>query len=225
MIPNLSLALAIAAAYLAGSIPVGLVIAKLVRGVDLRSAGSGNIGATNVGRVLGRKWGVLCLVCDLLKGVAGTLFPLAVGLPRDWISPAMVACGAAAVLGHVFPVWLGFRGGKGVATGAGVAMVLSWQAALAAALAFAVVFAAKRIVSLSSMVAAVVYAAAVLVMHHDLHSRENWPLDLFAIAIPALFVLRHRDNIGRLLRGEAQRFSAAQTRNDSQDVPASRSND
>nr|MDQ3332022.1 glycerol-3-phosphate acyltransferase [Planctomycetota bacterium] len=125
MTSGLGLTISIAAAYIVGSIPVGWLIAKYGHGIDLRTAGSGNIGATNVGRTLGREWGLICLLCDLLKGVAGAFVPLAMRLPEDWNSPAMVACGAAAVLGHVFPVWLKFRGGKGVATGAGVAIVLA----------------------------------------------------------------------------------------------------
>ena len=146
------------------SVPVGLLIAKTIYGIDLRTTGSGNIGATNVGRTLGKRWGIACLLLDASKGVAATLLPLLATWPTGWLHGVMVACGAAAVLGHVFPVWLRFRGGKGVATGAGVAAVLAWQAALAAALAFAVVFLLRRIVSLSSIIAAVVYAAVVVVM-------------------------------------------------------------
>lgn len=198
-------ALLVALAYFAGSIPVGLLIAKFVHGIDLRTTGSGNIGATNVARTLGAKWGVACLVMDLLKGVAATLLPLAVDWPGGWRGAVMVACGAAGVLGHVFPVWLKFRGGKGVATGAGVAIVLSWQAALVAAVAFAVVFLVRRIVSLSSIVAAIAYAAVVFIMS-DPTSRADWPLIAFAAAIPTLIIVRHRDNIARLVRGEEQRF-------------------
>jgi len=201
-------ALLIAVAYLTGSVPVGLLIARIVFGVDLRTTGSGNIGATNVGRTLGAKWGVVCLAIDLLKGVGPTLLPLAVDWPVGWRDAVMVACGAAAVLGHVFPVWLGFRGGKGVATGAGVAIVLAWQAALAAAISFAILFLVKRIVSLSSIVAAVVYAGVVLLLAQPV-TREKWPLIAFAVAIPALIVIRHRDNIARLIRGEEQPFRTA----------------
>jgi glycerol-3-phosphate acyltransferase PlsY len=198
----------VAVAYLVGSVPVGFLIAKLVFGVDLRTTGSGNIGATNVGRTLGAKWGAACLVFDLLKGVVPTLMPLAVMWPSGWRDPLMMACGAAAVVGHVFPVWLGFRGGKGVATGAGVAIVLAWQAAVAAAVMFGIVFFAKRIVSLSSMLAAIVYAVVVIFLSEPT-AREDWPLIAFAIAIPALIIVRHRDNIARLLRGEEKPFSTS----------------
>ncbi|HEX6987523.1 MAG TPA: glycerol-3-phosphate 1-O-acyltransferase PlsY [Planctomycetaceae bacterium] len=209
MPPAVNLSLAVAAAYLVGSIPFGLLIARYWHGVDVRKHGSGNIGATNVGRVLGRKWGVACLMLDFLKGLLPTLLlPRLVPLPSDWLGPAAVACGAAAIAGHVFPVWLGFRGGKGVATGAGVAVVVSWPAALAAAAAFAVVFAAKRIVSLASIVAATVYAAVTLALLREPFARENWAMAAFAVAIPALIVARHGDNIRRLRRGEEGRFRA-----------------
>ena len=203
-----NLSLAAVAAYLVGSIPFGLLIARYWHGIDVRKHGSGNIGATNVGRVLGRKWGIACLVLDFLKGLVPTLLlPRLVPLPSDWQSAAAVLCGAAAIAGHVFPVWLAFRGGKGVATGAGVAAVLSWPAALAAAGAFAIVFATKRIVSLASIVAATVYAAVAVVLTGEPLARENWPITAFAIAIPALIIARHRDNIRRLIRGEEGRFT------------------
>ena len=211
-------AILIAAAYLVGSVPIGFLIAKYVFGIDLRITGSGNIGATNVGRTLGAKWGVACLVLDLLKGVVSTLLPLAVSWPSSWREPVMVACGAAAVVGHVFPVWLGFRGGKGVATGAGVAIVLAWQAAVAATVTFAIVFLAKRIVSLSSIVAAIVYAIVVLVRSNPA-SRENWPLIAFAVAIPTLIVFRHRDNIARLVRGEEKQFRTAHRGDEAKQEP------
>lgn len=209
MSPAVSLSLAAAAAYLVGSIPFGLLIARYGHGVDVRRHGSGNIGATNVGRVLGKKWGVFCLALDALKGLIPTLLlPRVLPFPTDWVESATVACGAAAIAGHVFPVWLGFRGGKGVATGAGVAAVVCWQAALAAAAAFAIVFAAKRVVSLASIVSAGVYAAVALaVLGREIG--EKWPTALFAVAIPTLIVVRHRDNIRRLIRGDEATFDVA----------------
>lgn len=214
MFPAATLALALAAAYLIGSIPFGLLIAKYGHGVDVRAHGSGNIGATNVGRVLGKKWGVACLALDALKGLLPTLLlPRALLRPPfllsdDWLGPATVLCGAAAIAGHVFPVWLGFRGGKGVATGAGVAVVVCWQATLAAVATFAAVFVARKVVSLASIAAAGVYAAATLaVLGRSL--RDDWPTVAFSVAIPALIIARHRENISRLLRGEEGAFKTA----------------
>jgi glycerol-3-phosphate acyltransferase PlsY len=210
MSPAATLSLAAVAAYLVGSIPFGLLIAKYGHGIDVRRHGSGNIGATNVGRILGKKWGVACLLLDALKGLLPTLLPRALSLPEGWLGTATVACGAAAIAGHVFPVWLGFRGGKGVATGAGVAAVVAWPAALAAGAAFGITFAAKRVVSLASIVAAAVYAVATLIWLGDPFAAGNWPTAAFSVAIPALIVARHRDNIRRLLRGEERRFMSAE---------------
>ena len=210
MPPAVVLALVAVAAYLFGSIPFGLVLARLAGGVDVRKHGSGNIGATNVGRVLGKKWGLACLALDVLKGLLPTLLlPRLAPLPDDWRSVAAVACGAAAVLGHVFPIWLGFRGGKGVATGAGVAAVLCWPAALAAAAAFGAVFVARRVVALASIVASIAYAVTTFLLIGDLTDRSQWPLAAFAVAMPTLIVVRHRDNIRRMIRGEERRFTTA----------------
>ncbi|MFN8453045.1 MAG: glycerol-3-phosphate 1-O-acyltransferase PlsY, partial [Anaerolineae bacterium] len=147
------------AAYLAGSIPFSLLIARWAGGIDLRQHGSGNVGATNVARTLGYKWGAVALLLDALKGLLPTW-----GLPLLFYGAgsrhAPVAAGLAAIVGHMFPCWLGFRGGKGVATALGVVAVLSWQATLAAFVAFAAVFAVSRIVSLSSIVAAVTFLIA-----------------------------------------------------------------
>lgn len=203
MTPVLLTGLLALVSYFTGSIPFGLLIGKWVFGIDLRTRGSGNIGATNAGRTLGKGWGLTCLLLDFLKGLLPTLLlPRLTAVPAEWFTAVSVACGTAAILGHIFPVWLGFRGGKGVATGAGVALTLSWIAGTAALAAFAITLASKRIVSLSSMIAAVVYAITVVAMTRDLSDQSRWPLLAFALAIPALIIFRHRDNMTRLWRGE-----------------------
>lgn len=215
MFPTIAL---IVVAYLVGTIPFGLLIARWARGVDIRTLGSGNIGATNVGRVLGAKWGVFVLLLDALKGALPTaLLPLVVVSPDDpRLMHLRVACGLAAVLGHMFPCWLKFRGGKGVATALGVVLVLSPWSTLIAFATFAASFAQFRIVSLSSMLAAVAYFVAVMwrLWPHPF-ADETWSLAAFAIAVPALILLRHRSNLLRLLRGEEGRYHTRQTADES----------
>lgn len=192
------------ASYLAGSIPFGLMIGRFVKGVDLRQHGSGNIGATNVGRVLGKKWGLICLVLDALKG----LFPVAFfpswicGADHGSLEDLRVLAGVATIVGHMFPCWLGFRGGKGVATSLGVAAMLNPWGLLLAATAFFTTFAIFRIVSLSSIIAAICFAAFYLTPYSPHSTSLAW----FSAAVPLLIIIQHRSNVKRLLRGEEPRF-------------------
>lgn len=195
--------------YLAGSIPFGLVTARLVAGTDIRKVGSGNIGATNVARTLGAKWGIVVLVLDALKGLLPVLF-----IPALFVSPdspdfdhARVLSGIATIVGHMFPVWLGFRGGKGVATSLGVILVLGPWSTLAAVGAFALTFFVSRIVALSSIVAALAFGIAQFVqLGSAAFTREKWSLTAFSIAVPLLIIIRHRSNLGRIIRGEEKKF-------------------
>jgi len=200
------------AAYLLGSIPFGLVIAR-AHGKDLRSIGSGNIGATNVARALGKKWAYLCFVLDMLKGLLPMLLTkLEIGNSRFGIPTAIglwlwIAVGCAAILGHIFPVYLRFRGGKGVATSLGVALGLWPYFTICAAAALAVwvpMVLIWRYVSLASIAASIAFAA-VLILAISLIPQWNfadlWPLLIAAIAIPLMVIIRHRENIKRLLAG------------------------
>jgi acyl phosphate:glycerol-3-phosphate acyltransferase len=209
----IAVAVAIAAAYLIGATPFGLLVARFVRGIDIRTAGSGNIGATNVGRVLGARWGAFVLVLDALKGALPTLL-LSMLVTTTAADPRRlhlaVGCGLAAVLGHMFPCWLRFRGGKGVATALGVIVVLAPWGTLVAVLTFAITFGLSRFVSLSSMVAAVAFCIAVLWrLWPQPFAPGTWSLAAFAIGVPLLIIVRHRSNIGRLLRGEEARYHTA----------------
>lgn len=204
-----SCVIAVAAAYLVGAIPFGLIVARIAKGIDIRTLGSGNIGATNVGRVLGAKWGVFVLILDAFKGGLPTyLFPLvALGADDPNVLHLRIACGMAAVVGHMFPCWIRFRGGKGVATALGVILVVAPLATAVAFGGFVLAFAVMRIVSLSSILAAITFFVAVMwqLWPHPF-SEQAWSAAVFAIAIPLLIIARHRSNIGRLLRGDEPRY-------------------
>jgi acyl phosphate:glycerol-3-phosphate acyltransferase len=197
------------AGYLVGSLPFGLLVARITSGVDIRKQGSGNIGATNVARVLGAKYGVLVLVLDCLKGAIPTaILPIMLLPPDAWGHRHLaVLTGVAAILGHMFSFWIGFRGGKGVATALGVALVLSPWATAAAFVTFVVTFALSRFVSLSSMLAACVFCGAEMWrLWPAPFSETTWSLALFGTAVPLLIVVRHRANIARLVNGTEPKF-------------------
>lgn len=195
-------------AYLVGSIPFGLLIARWVKGVDLRQAGSGNIGATNATRVLGRKWGIIVLLLDAAKGAFPTgSLPLLLPFSDDQQLHAAVLAALCAVLGHMFSPWLRFKGGKGVATAMGAVLVLAPTSCLIAFVTFLLVVVATRIVSLGSMTAALSFAIAQwIVLQPAPWSRLRWSLTAFSLGVPALIIFQHRANIRRLLRGEEHAF-------------------
>jgi glycerol-3-phosphate acyltransferase PlsY len=188
--------------YLLGSIPFGYLIVRLTTGSDVRAAGSGNIGATNVNRVAGAGAGVLTLLLDVAKGwLAVWLAARFTGENISW----MAAAGLAAVIGHLFPVWLGFRGGKGVATAVGVFVPICWTAVAAAAIIWLMVVSITRYVSLGSVSA----AAALPIFTYFLYAPGHAPPESLsaATALAAiLIILKHRANIGRLLDGTENRL-------------------
>jgi acyl phosphate:glycerol-3-phosphate acyltransferase len=190
-----------ALAYLSGSVPYGVVLTLLVAGVDVRQVGSGNIGATNAARAGGRKLGVLVLLLDVLKAVAPILVARALlaGAPHadGWVT----AVALAAFVGHLFPVWLRFKGGKGVATGLGIFLVLAPWAALAGAVVYLAVYLTTRISSAGSLAGTAVCCAGGFALHGP-----RSPMPWAGLAIGLLVVLRHRENIRRLLRGEEKKM-------------------
>lgn len=205
----MNLALSVLGAYLLGAVPFGLLIG-LAHGVDIRTQGSRNIGATNIGRVLGRKWGYLCLAADILKGLVPTLLAsltLVPDLDNPQNQTAVLAVALAAVLGHVFPVYLGFRGGKGVATTVGVALGI-WPhytlAMGAALLAYALVRFTTGLVSAGSLTLAAVFPLTLFVGLRvcGLGLATHWPLQAVATLLSLIIFLRHRENIRRLLHGQ-----------------------
>jgi glycerol-3-phosphate acyltransferase PlsY len=183
-------------AYLIGSIPFGYLIVRGKIGADIRQTGSGGTGATNVSRRAGKVAGVITLVLDALKGSAAVLIAKMV-TGNDWI---IAAAAIAVLVGHIFPVWLGFRGGKGVATGAGVFLVIAPAALLCAGFVFLAVVLLTRYVSLGSMLAAATIPLFVWVQSYPR------PLLMAAILGALLIVFAHRGNIGRLAHGTESQF-------------------
>ena len=184
-------------AFFLGSLPFGHWLA-LARGIDLRNQGSGNTGATNVGRVLGKKWGIFVFVLDLGKGWIAVALAKSVGnLPETW----SVTVGVFAVLGHVFSPWLGFRGGKGVATSAGILIGLAPWVALGVALIWFLTFQMSRTVSVASLCAATAFPLFVFWL-----MPEQKVFQWISIGMTVLVWFRHRDNLKRLFQGKENRF-------------------
>jgi glycerol-3-phosphate acyltransferase PlsY len=200
--------IALLIAYLVGSLPFGFLIARYVAGVDIRKSGSGNIGATNVARVLGKKLGIAVLVLDCLKGALPTLIlPPVLTDSATFRLHLAVLSGTAAILGHMFPCWLKFHGGKGVATALGVALALGPLSTAAAFVVFVLCVALTRIVSLGSILAACTFCGVELwQLRPTPFGDETWSLAAFSTLVPLLIILRHRSNLARLLRGTEPRF-------------------
>lgn len=189
-------------AYLLGSIPFGLLVVKATGGGDIRSTGSGNIGAANVARNAGAIAGVLTLLLDAGKGcVAVWLASRETGGNARW----MMAAAAAAVVGHIFPLWLGFKGGKGVATGLGVMLPICWQAVAAAAVIWLLVVVFWRYSSLGSISAASAMPVLVYLFYAPPHAPPTL-VSLGTILIAALIIAKHHQNIGRLVAGTESRL-------------------
>jgi len=198
MIINL---LIVICAYLLGSIPAAVWIGKAAKGVDVREHGSKNAGTANTMRVLGVKTGIPVLLVDVFKGFAAVKLAL--------LSPAFEAgtngfvnfqlvLGAAAVLGHVFPVFAGFRGGKGVATIVGILLALHWQATVIAIVVFFITLFIGKYVSLGSLMMGLSYPVSVILIFKT----ESISLKIFAVAVSILLIITHRKNISRLLNGK-----------------------
>jgi acyl phosphate:glycerol-3-phosphate acyltransferase len=190
--------LLVLAAYLVGSLPSSYLAGRWARGIDLREHGSGNLGATNTFRVLGPRIAAPVMVVDVLKGIVPVaIFPVWDG-ETGWAWA--LAYGAAAIAGHVFSVFTRFRGGKGVATGAGVFLALSPLAMAPALLVWLIVLIASRMVSLASILAAVTLLLALVLLE------DRVEVQLLGTAVAAFVIFAHRSNISRIIRGEEHRF-------------------
>jgi glycerol-3-phosphate acyltransferase PlsY len=192
--------LLIAVAYLIGSVPTSVWVSKGFFGVDIREYGSGNAGATNTFRVLGPRWGTFVMVVDMLKGLAAVklAYLLPFYLDHELARTGFqIGLGLAAVLGHIFPIWADFRGGKGVATLFGLVLGISPWTALCCVGVFLLVLYLTRFVSLSSILASMAFPIFILVIFNV----ENHAYRVFAVAVALLVILTHQKNISRLLRG------------------------
>jgi glycerol-3-phosphate acyltransferase PlsY len=199
-------------AYFLGAVPFGFLIAK-AHGQDLRKVGSGNIGATNTGRTLGKKWGIICMVLDSLKG----LLPMLAAKKFVSVEPTVaelslwLAVGCAAIIGHIFPVYLKFKGGKGVATSLGMVLGL-WPyytlPGLVAVAIWVITVLITRYVSLASIIAAASFPLTLFVLiglNDEWDPMRLWPLIAVALTMPGLVVIRHLSNIKRLIDGTEQK--------------------
>lgn len=203
---------AVAGGYLLGSIPFGYLLVRFFRKEDIRQTGSGNIGATNVIRSGAKGLGAVTFLLDVLKGFAAVLLcgmaAARVGLTPHARMNAVAVAGLCAILGHIYSMWLGFKGGKGVATAFGVFLALAPWGALAALGVFAVVFALTRYVSLGSVLGAAAFPIFGTLIPHA-------PRTVSATAVlflaPAIVILKHHANIGRLLSGKEYRFGRSRT--------------
>lgn len=214
----LPLSIIVILSYIVGSIPTSIIVSRLSHGIDIREHGSGNAGGTNVFRVIGWKYGLLVIAFDILKGYLATIVitKLMVGdlpfnnrTPFEDITVIRIIAGCAAILGHIWTAFGGFRGGKGIATAGGVLLGLATIEVLVAVGVFALVFSFSRYVSLGSISAAISFPLAMLARHNIFHAELQGynTLIFFSIGISLLLVFTHRTNIKRLLAGTENRLT------------------
>jgi glycerol-3-phosphate acyltransferase PlsY len=198
--------------YLIGSIPTAVWISRSIHGIDIRDYGSGNAGATNTFRVLGPRLGSIVMLVDVIKGFVGTslyiLLPFYMTSELDRTN-FMIALGLAAVIGHIFPIWAGFRGGKGVATLLGMAVAIQPVVAACCLAVFLLVLVLTRFVSLSSIIAGICFMVCILFIFN-----EKEPLyRIFAVLVALMVVLTHQKNIGRILKGTESKIALQKRKN------------
>ena len=190
-------------AYLIGSVPTSIWVSKKFFNIDIRDYGSGNAGATNTYRVLGPKWGTFVMVVDMLKGVLATslyffFLPSYLGIDNElYRTNLMIGLGLAAVLGHIFPVWANFKGGKGVATLFGMAVAIQPLVAICCIAVFLLVLYLTRFVSLSSILAGIAFMVFILFIFNEPETLYR----IFAVLVALMIVLTHQKNISRIFKG------------------------
>jgi len=201
-------------AYLIGSIPTSVWISKAIFNIDIRDYGSGNPGATNTFRVLGSKWGSLVMIVDVTKGaIATSLYVLIPYYLTNELARTnfMIVLGLASVIGHIFPIWAGFRGGKGVATILGMALAIQPIVALLCLLLFLFTLITTRFVSLSSLIAGVAFMVLILFIFNEKETMYR----LFGIIVALMVIITHQKNISRLLKGTENKVPLFKNRNKS----------
>ena len=196
-------------AYLIGSISFSVIISKKMAGFDVREKGSGNAGATNMLRSVGKKAAILTLLGDALKGVVAILFAIIVGAIAKSADKSLLVqiAGILVVVGHTYPVFFGFKGGKGVATALGVLLMTNWKIGLICLVFALVIMALTRIVSAGSVVAAVLFPVLVLFMHTNYTISEGSSYFIYSIILAAIVIFNHRANIQRILNGTENKLS------------------
>lgn len=196
-------------AYLLGSISFSVIISKKLAGFDVREKGSGNAGSTNVLRTVGKKAAVITLVCDILKGIVAVLISILIGkIAKECSSAILVEIAAlAVVLGHTFPIFFEFRGGKGVATSLGLVLIINWKIGLICLVFALALMAITRMVSLGSISAAVLFAVLTLFIRDSYIVEYEASFIIFGILLAAFVVFNHRSNLKRIISGTENKLS------------------
>lgn len=195
--------------YLIGSINFSILISKKMAGFDVREKGSGNAGTTNVLRAVGKKAAAITLLCDVLKGVVSILLAMLIGILIKGLDRALLIqiAAIAVVLGHTFPIFFQFKGGKGVATSLGILLMVNWQIGLICLVFAVILIALTQMVSLGSIAAAILYPVLVLFIHTNYMVSEGSSYFIFSVILAILVAFNHRENIKRLLNGTENKIS------------------
>ena len=198
-------------AYLLGSISFSVIISKKMAGFDVREKGSGNAGSTNVLRTVGKKAALITLVCDILKGVVAILIAILAGKIIKGLDNALLVqlAGVFVVIGHTFPVFFKFKGGKGIATSLGVLLTINWQIGLICLVFALVLIILTKMVSVGSIVAAILFPVLVIFINQNyiVPESSNWSYLIFSIIIAILVIFNHRANVKRILNGTENKIS------------------
>lgn len=196
-------------AYLIGSINFSIIISKKMAGFDVREKGSGNAGTTNMLRSVGKKAAAITLLCDILKGVVAIVIAIIAGVVIKNLDKALLVqlAAIAVVIGHTFPVFFQFKGGKGVATSLGVLLMVNWKIGLICLIFAVIIIALTRMVSLGSVGAAILYPVLVLFIHTNYTVSEGTNYLIFSILLALLVAFNHRTNIKRILEGKENKIS------------------